>query len=279
MIKYFKLLPFLLFPVSLIAQKVSVNTIEDSRSTGDGYFSNRCKVEFRITGEESRKYMFAKLLSIDKAVDDRGNDLFREPDSFGYEYKEKEDTYFKIEADLLNPSRKAETITELNGKMRLFKPTLENGGIVQVKDFISKAGKNLISTKFPFKIMYMSKEEVMKYNSDNDAKKEEALSKLSPEMAAGMRELIGAFSGLFGNTDDNNSLYFMVDGEADKLVTMRFLDENGEELSNSGYSKSGNTTNYYMQEMAKPGWTVEFQIETEAAVKDISFSLKNIELP
>ncbi len=266
--------PFLSF-----GQKVSINSIEDSRSTGDSYFSNRCKVELRISGEEARKYAFARLGSLEKAVDDRGNDLLREEDSFSSDYQKKEETYFTVAVDLLNPSRKSETIADISGKVILFSPTEANGGKVIVRKFASKPGVNLLPASVPVGVSYMNKESVMKYNKEDEQKKEEELAKLPAEIASGMRDLIDAFSGLFGGGDTENTVYFMITGDPDKLVSLKFLDGDGNELENSGYTKSGNILGYFMSGPAQTDWGIELSIETAESIKELPFSIKGAELP
>ena len=52
---------FLSVSISVFSQKVSVSKIDESRSTSDSSFDNKCEIELKISGDEVRKYKFVKI--------------------------------------------------------------------------------------------------------------------------------------------------------------------------------------------------------------------------
>lgn len=261
------------------AQRIAVSVVEDSRTTGDDYYGNRCKVLLKISGDEARKYGFAKLLQVDKAVDDQGNDLLLEEQSgWEVEYKEKEENSFFVPVELYSPARKAETM-DLAGAVRVFGPTEANGGLVWAKGISAKAGKNLLPADAPVAVTYMNKEEVLKYRKESEAKTEEGLSKLPQDMAEGLRDLLSYFSDAYSSGSDDNAIYFLITGDSSKLVYMQFVDDAGQPVEHSGYSKTGYMIVYYLTEPMTGSLGLKLSVETPEAVKDVPFDLKGVVLP
>jgi hypothetical protein len=259
------------------AQSVSVAKIEENRSTGTGSFSNNIKIELIVSGDEVRKYKSIKLETVTKAFDDQGIDLFKK-NTFGDSYKPIE-IDGKIEVELQKASRKALTIKTLEGTINLYNPTVENKGIVEVKNFTSKTNQNLLPATFPLKLLYLTKESLTKYKADMQKKKEEDIKKL-PELQKKMAEtLLGIFDNMDSFGDPKTEVTFLRDGLEDKLIDVYFLNKAGEKIERNGYYSSGQMITYPFSKEIQPDWTMVLNIETDLSIKKIPFKLANVILP
>lgn len=272
------LLSALLFSINFsFAQSVSVAKIEENRSTGTGSFSNNIKIEMIVSGDEVRKYKSIKLGTVTKATDDQGIDLFKK-NTFGDSYKPIE-IDGKIEIELQKASRKALAIKTLEGTINLYNPTVENKGIIEVKNFTNKTNQNLLPATFPLKLLYLTKESLTKYKADMQKKKEEDIKKL-PELQRKMAEsLLGLFDSIGDMGDPKTEVTFLRDGLEDKLIDVYFLNKEGEKIERNGYFSSGQMITYPFSKEIQPDWTMVLNIETDLSIKKIPFKLTNITLP
>lgn len=260
----------------LTAQKIGIESISESRSTGDSFFSNRTEIEFKITGDEVRKYKLARVGKIIKAEDDQGLDMM--PEELDSRYEEIE-TNAKVKVFLRNGSRKASVIKELSGELVLFQPTEQNGAVLKIKDFEKKAGQNLTSTIKGLSVSYVTKDSYEKLKKEQDQKKEEELKKL-PEATRKLAEgILSAFEGFFSSENDKQQAIFFINGDKNKLVDVYFTNAAGETLKNNGRMTSGDMVTYYLPEDIQSNWTMVLSVESEKATKIIPFKLTNIDLP
>lgn len=272
----------ILFIVSLKAfsQTVTVSKIEENRSDGKSSFSNNCKIELKVSGDEIRKYKQIRLGAVTKAVDDQGIDLFKE-NTWGNKYNKIEIDGI-IEIELQKASRKAQTIKNLEGNMLLYNPTLANKGEIHIKDFGKKTTTNLLPANYPLKLIYLTKESLLKYKAEMTKKKEEDLKKL-PEASRKLAEsLMSLFDGLDDLGDEKREVVFLREGtekDREKLVDIYFIDETGEKIERNGYFSSGNIITYPFSKDIQPNWIMVLNIESEQSIKSIPFKLSNINLP
>lgn len=257
------------------AQTVSINKINERRSTGDGFFDNRCEIEFKITGDEVRKYKLVKVSKISTVVDDQGLNLVKE-EKFRYDEIDNS-AMVKIETKI--PARKATVIKEISGEIALYNPTDENGAIVRIANYQSKTNINLVPGVSGFQLVYLTKESAEKYAKDQKAKKEEELKKL-PEPARKMSEqILNAVEGLQAAGSGPNDLTFVVQGDDAKLIDLYLEDENGKRVKHSGYSQMNSVRSYSFNEKPNPSWKLVLNVESDASIKKIPFTLTNIALP
>lgn len=267
----------LLWSLPLIAQKVTLVSLEDRRSLGTSYFGNRCELELKTTGDEVKKYKYVKIKSLIRALDSEGTDLLNDkPDKV--DYAEIGDEKLKIE--LKNPMRKATSIKEIAGTLDLYNPTEANGAIVKVANFQAKPNVNMLPKKAPLSVVFFTKESVEKMAKQEKAEREAKMKQLDPatrEIAAGLMALVEGFgAGMAGE----NELSFYVNGDTGKLVDIKVEDETGKEVRRSGRFISGDHLHTYSyDEKPNPKWKIKILIETPASVKSVPFSLKDVELP
>lgn len=269
----------LLFAAPAAAQKISAGKIEETRSNEEGYFSNRCKVELKITGDEIRKYKFVRVNTLNKAMDDQGIDMIDE-DELDFDYKEVEDNIVGLELNLNTSSRKATVIRELAGEVVLFNPTEANGGVIKVASFQNKPNTNLLPAKAPFKLLFLDKKALEEFHAANKDKSEAELKKLPAATRAVAQILLQAFESLSFMEDNPNQLTLLADGDASKLVKIQFEDAAGQVVESNGSMTMGeNLFTYYFNDKPDPKWRMTIFIEAAGALKKLPFTLKDIELP
>lgn len=267
----------LLYSYTLLAQKVTLVSLEDRRSLGTSYFGNRCELELKTTGDEVKKYKYVKIKGLTRAVDNEGTDLLNDKADKA-DYAEIGDEKLKIE--LKNPMRKATSIKEIAGTLDLYNPTEANGAIVKMANFQARPNVNMLPQKAPLSIVFFTKESVEKLAKQEKAEREAKMKQLDPatrEIAAGLMALVEGFgSGMAGE----NELSFYVNGDTGKLVDIKVEDETGKEVRRSGRYISGDHLHTYSyDEKPNPKWKIKILIETPASVKSVPFSLKDVELP
>lgn len=265
-------------PWILVGQKVSIEQINESRSTQNSYFGNRCEVSLQVSGDVVRKYKFAKIAKVLKAVDDQGLDLLSD-ESNTSRYSELSGTQAYVSILLLPASRKAATIKELTGEVVLYDPTEANGGIVKVKNIGKSTNKNLASNVPGLSVMYLTKESLEKMATEQQKMKEAELKKQPKEMqelAKELERLIDAFTymGMSGN-----EVTFYVKGDVGKLDNISFETPDGTYIGNNGWSATGDLVTYYFGEEIQSSFTVVLSVETPTSIKKVPFALKDIDLP
>lgn len=271
---------FILFflPLLSYAQKVSVLSVSESRSTQNSFYGNRCLVTLQITGDEVRKYKKAKVARVTKAMDEKGLDLIGE-ESADTKYEDIDGTSAKVDLSLLTTSRQATVISELAGEIILFAPTEANGGLVKVKAFGKSANKNLVPKVNNLSVVYLNKESLDKLEKEQKSKKEAELKKQSPEMQALAKELMNLVDAFSYMTESPNEVSFFISGDENKLIDVSFETPSGTKIDNNGWSSSGGLKTYYFNEEVKPEYTAILTVESEGAVKKIPFSIKDVDLP
>lgn len=267
------------FAIPAIAQKVTVFSVNEQRSTSESSYNNRCEIDLKISGDEVRKSKFVKISSITRVTDDQDLNLINEEDN-DFEYEEiEEGAMLKVITKV--PSRKAEVIKELSGEVHLYTPTEANGGLMKILDYQAKANKNLVPDAAGVQLIYLTKESMASYSKEQKEKKEADLNKLtgvSKEIAELLIQAVDFF-GYAGAENEENQAMFVMGGDEGKLVDMYFEDSSGKKIERNGYSKMNNLATYYYDEQPKANWKLVINIETAGSVKKVPFTLKNIDLP
>ncbi len=260
----------------LSAQDVDVERIEERRSTSTSFFSNQCTVNFSVRNLGENPVQYVKVGEIKKAIDSKGNTLI-DPESSTGKYESVSNSNLKI--DLLSPAREASTIRELSGEFRFFTPSEKNGSILKVAKFSSLPDKNLLPSSAPFKLTYLSPEVIKKKAEELKKMREEELEKMKGperEFAEGILAIFDGFSSWGG---DYNSVHFMTEGDAEKLIEIEFVDASGEKISTNGRSSSDSQITYYLENAPAKDWSLKIMYETPKSVKIVPFSFKDLKLP
>ena len=263
--------------VGASAQKLSVAEIVENRSTGDGFFSNNCKVYLKLSGDELRAYKFARIGAISKATDDQGIDMISEEEK-DTEYKEIA-VNTRIPIALKSASRKASSIKEINGFVKLYTPSEGNGSMIRIDHLLNRSNPRLLPDGLPLQVSFVHPDSV------NVANKQPAVNKDSQVKSANAagKALAEAFSGImqgfFRMDEGDNQLSFLVEGDRSKLVDIKFQDETGQPINHSGRMSANHQITYRFRNAPGSNWKVIIYVESEGSVKSLPFSFTNVELP
>ncbi len=260
----------------LSAQDVSVERIEERRSTSTGYYSNQCTIYFSIRNLGENLTQYVRIGEIKKAVDSKGNTLL-DPKSSKWSYESASSSNLKI--DLLSPAREASSIAELSGNFRFFTPSESNGSVVKVSKFTSLSDKNLLPSKAGLKLTYLSPEAIKKKGEELKKMREEEMEKLDGEARKFAEGIMSIFEGFTSWGDNYHNIHFMTEGNAEKLIDIEFIDAKGEKISTNGKSSSDSQITYFFNTEPAKDWSLRILYETPKSVKTVPFSFKDIRLP
>jgi hypothetical protein len=261
---------------STFSQTVSVNKINERRSTSDDYFDNKFEIELKISGDEVRKNKFIRIYKISTVTDDQGLDLIKDDNDYKYE---EIDNDAKIMFETKLPSRKSTVIKEISGEIMLYNPNEANGAVIKISNYQTKTNVNLLPSTAGVQLVYLTKESVDKYAKDQKLKKEEEIKKLSEPARTIAEEIVKVFDSFASISDSPSEPTFLIQGDESKFVDLYFEDETGQKIKRNGYSQNNNLITYSFREKPNPGWKLVLNIETNSSAKKIPFNLKNIELP
>lgn len=297
--KYIVAVFITLYSLSALTQKISVDAIREIRTTiinhDDPYIeddNNFCLVTLRISGNDLNKYQFIKLDTITKATDDQGIDLLLEKEnnknSFDYlEIYTSDDEPadpIQIGIALKSASRKATTLKELQGSIKVVSLSEENKGIVKITKYRNKPYTNLLANNSPIGLFYLTEEFLDTFEQIQLGKKEEA-KKLSVNAQMLAKEIMNVINKTYyisdmGEKNDPDQITLYCNGDISKLIKIVVENEKGEEVPNSGFIYPGGLFTFSdFEEKPNPNWRIVVYMESEGATKTIPFSFNDIKLP
>jgi hypothetical protein len=258
---------------------VLVTDIREERTLDQHYSALELTVKINgIQIDENRQVKVGKITS---AVDNLGNTLEEKTSSFGYDFKDRNEVSFKLNA----PPRSATQLNTIEGIIHYYVPTLENKGKVEIVNPLDKYNTNLLKgITTDAKIILIDDEGLKKLKSENEAAFNQQMDKLKKDNA--IEEKMGGlltgfkdfFEGLFNYGSYGPSLNFYVEDTDDKIIGINVYNDNGDKVSN-GYFSSGNQMTITLNDEPKDSWKIAILMENEKALKEYKFKLTNVFLP
>lgn len=261
------------------AINVLVTDIREERAL-DQYYSG-IELTIKINGIQIDENRRVKVSKITSAVDNLGNTLEEKVSSFGYDFKDRNEVSFKLNA----PLRSATQLNTVEGVIHYYMPTLENKGKVEVANPLDKYNTNFLKgITTDAKLILIDEEALKKLKSENETAFNKEMDKLKKDNA--IEEKMGGlitgfkdfFDGLFNYGSYGPALNFYVEDPEKKIVAINVYNESGEKVSN-GYFSSGNQVTISLNEELKNSWKVNVLMENEKAMKEYKFKLTNVFLP
>lgn len=259
--------------------RVSVGEVKDTRSTGK--FFNELEIQLKLTGDDVPEVKGVKA-TVNKAVDSTGrNILKKEERPAGFDsFREPASGQAEVTLKLKNPARKAATISELAGELRLFMPERDTASIVVVKGLPAKTGKPLtdpVLLKHKVEVTVLTK-------TDYDAlvKKQEE-EKLRAEAAKqgltdAMMQMMEGFMGMFFDVGEHDIILKIKD-PGEKLIDVELLDGKGAELKSHGTMTTPDLRVLNFKAPLPSDAQLRIFIGTEKAITTTPFRLTDIALP
>lgn len=256
------------------AQKLKVVNVEELRSITAGW--DYCKVEVKPIGDDIRNYTYYKINELKRAVDNKGINLL--PESM-------EDAKYVLIDDnsiiqVLKASRSASTIN-IDGSLSLFKPTEENGGIVKISGFKTKAGMNLAPKGATFSLFFYDKSTLQKMGTKDVNQRYEDIQKL-PEadrnFASEVNSLVDNLS-YYTETEIDNMIFFAIGGDYSQVMDVAFEDDKGKKIIPVSSSYTDVVYTYYFETKPDAKMKLILNVESQKAIKKVPFSLLGVDLP
>ena len=258
---------------------VLVTDIREERTLDQHYSALELTVKINgILIDENRQVKVSKITS---AVDNLGNALEEKVSSFGYDFKDRNEVSFKLNA----PLRSATQLNTIEGVIQYYVPTLENKGKVEIANPLDKYNTDLLKgITTDAKIILIDDEGLKKLRSENEAAFNQEMDKLKKDNA--IEEKMGGlltgfkdfFDGLFNYGSYGPSLNFYVEDTEEKIIAINVYNDKGEKVSN-GYFSSGNQMTITLNDDPKDSWKIAILMENEKALKEYKFKLTNVFLP
>lgn len=256
------------------AQKLKVVNVEELRSISSSW--DYCKVEVKPIGDDIRNYTYYKINELKRVVDNKGINLL--PESM------EETKYVAIDDNsiiqLLKASRSASTIN-IDGSLSLFKPTEENGGIIKISGFKTKAGVNLAPKGAAFSLFFYDKATLQKMGAKDVNQRYEDIQKL-PEadrnFASEVNSLVDNLS-YYTETEIDNMIFFAIGGDNSQVMGVDFEDDKGKKISPISSSYTNVVHTYYFETKPDAKMKLILNVESQKAIKKVPFSLLGVDLP
>lgn len=279
----------LLFPTQIVFSQnvnVTVETIDESRSTSSWSHDNKLSLDLKIKGITIDTDHLIRVKEITNAVDDEGVQLMLKENTFG----SREDFHTKDEfsIEFETTSRSATMIKTIEGILEYFTPSLESGSKVVIKEPLNKLNSRIVEMKDIDLIIEMTNQEALDIEQQRlkdsmhaalDTMKQDSL--MGQPIAAMAEGLVGMFEGLakgFGSMMGENNFIFKIEDPNESLVEINIYDSTGKIQSN-GESRSGDFTTKFMKNEPTNDYTIEIIIKDDSTLKEIPFTITNVVLP
>ncbi|MBX3280536.1 MAG: hypothetical protein KF868_21260 [Acidobacteria bacterium] len=278
--------------------RVLPGDIRDNRSTGS--FFNRLEVELRLVGDVVADAKGVRVV-VAKAVDETGRDLMpeRERENEFKEISSYERENLKVNIELKNPSRRAETVQEIAGTVELYVPRRDPAATVLVPNIARSVGRQAASpglkaagieitiwNKEQYTARRKEEEEKMKKAFEERKKQAEKEGEPLEDLGSALAEgLMKAFGGLFEafSQMEENGLALNVKDPKGKLVSIEFEDAAGKAIEHQGRSSMGSNDDktfiYDFKEPLPTGARIKVYVMTQRAVVKSPFKLASVPLP
>ena len=267
----------LLIPALLISQRVAVEQVYESRSTGDSYYSNRTELRMGITGDELRRHKFVRIANLSKVEDDQGFDLIDQDSKT--DFADISGTYTSATVYIQNASRKAETIKEVSGTLEFYSPTEKNGGIVKIPKFLSKTAVDLLPKEKNLDVRLITQDSYKNLVEEQQKLREEEIAKQTPEVQEMMQAVSEIMSAFAYNDWSYPQVNLSISGDESRIVSVRVEKPDGTELTNQGHSFYDGMKTYYFGEDIEADYTLVINLHVAEAIKVVPFTIKDVILP
>lgn len=262
--------------------EITLGDVTDTRTTGE-LFSG-CEVEIKVMGDAVANSLGIRAVRVHSALDDTGQSLLKEdsemPSFFDRSTQDKNTLREKI--TLKNPSRSAKSIKLLEGELELFQPTIENGGMVVIDNFMLEPSEPIESEsldRWNIQITYLTKESY-------EAKKKEFEETYKGNLERAREKIGGVFAEMFEDvfeenlSDEKNTLQFFIKDPKNRIVDLGFTDSLGNPIKAWSRSSIGELRIYSFKDQTPSSDTrLVVYLATPESIKVVPFKLENIPLP
>jgi hypothetical protein len=280
---------------------VAVESILDRRTTGD-FPSPSLTVNLNIDGEDAKRVASARA-RVTSAQDDTGQSLIQDEKkkmmtvgSDGGWQQAREDNPPSVRLELASPTRKAKTVTSLEGVLESYLPSRDPAATVRIDGILAKKDKPplavpaLASQKIRLQVLSKDglerakKQAEAKKKADAEKKKKkegkkEGLEGMAEAMAEGMAGVFGEMFDRLFMTAGENDLILKVEDPGKKLFSFDLAARDGKPIATYGTMEMENYRIVRMFEPIPEGSSLLVHLKTPKAFAETPFTLTNLKLP
>ena len=280
-------------PIQEAGVSVALGDITDSRTNGK--FFQYLRIEVKLSGTALETAFGATKPVITEAVDDTGRSLVKseerkDPLFWTLQLNESKKTSLEQSTDLLNPVRRATTISMI-GYVDVLQPQADPDSIYTIKNFPASAGQLLVPKEVArrgVEVTVLTKPLADKMKQEKAAAAEKKAEASPPSAGDALGQAFGkAFESLFAGflRMGDNDLLFVVKDPQSQIAYLQIADENGAPLKTGSRSmshdKDSGTYNYSVGFNAAVPATAQLKIylATPKSLIHVPFKFENTPLP
>lgn len=273
---------------------VTLGDVTDDRRTGKNFA--RLELEIKTEGDALLDAFGVMKPVITAAVDDTGRSLLKDekkadPMFWSFEAQDKPRRSVEARADLLNPARKATSISVM-GQVTILNPKLDPASTYTVTDLLAQAGKPLLPAAFQktgLEITAMTKALADKMKQEKAAAEAQKAAAKPGEAGQALGQAFGKvfesmFSGFFSMGE--NDLLFVIKDPQRQIAALQVVDAQGAVIKTGGgrsmsQDEASGTTRYSMSFAAPLPANAQLKIYflTPKSAQQVPFKFENVRLP
>ena len=280
-------------PIQETGVHATLGDITDSRTNGK--FFQYLRIEVKLSGAAIETAFGVTKPVITEAVDDTGRALVKDDERkdalfWNLQLNESKKTSLDQTADLLNPTRRATTISMI-GYVDVLEPQADPDSVYLIKNFPASAGQSLAPKgvgKSGVEITVLTKALADKMKQDKAAAAEKKAEGAPPSVDQALGQAFGkAFESLFSGflRMGDNDLLFVIKDPQSQIAYLQIADENGAPLKTGSRTisqdKDSGAYDYSVGLNAPVPATAQLKIYfvTPKSLIHVPFKFENVPLP
>ncbi len=271
--------------------QVTVESLMDRRTTSD-FPPAGLIVTLALEGEDARAVTSVRP-RVTGAVDDTGRSLAADPPPQGSDgwQPARDDGPPSPRLEVKSPSRKAKTLTSLEGVLETYLPSRDPAATVKVERVLTTKDKPLTVPALArqgVKIQVLSKAglEKEKQQAEERKKAQAAKKKGTKGEAEALEAMAGAMADAFGSMIERlflsageNDLIVKVDDPGKKIFSFDLAASDGTPIRSYGTMDLDNYRIVRMLEPVPEGASLQIRLKTPRSFGEVPFTLANVKLP
>jgi hypothetical protein len=266
--------------------QVTIESVLDQRTTRD-FPRGELSITFALSGDDAAAVQQARV-RLTKAADDTGRNLLPassgSPQGSDRWQEGREAAAPKPKVDLATPSRKAKTLTALEGTLEVYLPSRDPAGTVRIENILAKVDKPLTVPALArggIQLQVLSKAGLEKEKERAEAKKKADAAK-KKDKTDGLDEMADAIVRLFERlfmTAGDNDLILKVEDPGKKIFSFDLVAADGSPVRSFGTMDLEAYRIVRMFEPIPPTASLQVRLRTPKSFGEIPFSLVGVQLP
>ncbi len=294
--RLFSLLIAALVTLPLLSQPIelSVEHVKETRSREQsGSYSPKVEIKLKLKGMTVNKTNQVQIESIDYAADDLGTEMkWIESGMFDDNFSSSPN----ITLSLTPEKRQATEITEIRGNISVFRPSAENGSLLEAIDFEQLLNTDLFpKSADDFHLILVDR---MVFDSLNGKQGDDYTQTVKRLRAGGQTvpdlnrpiggegtyqytkasDLFAMGGRAYDNDSDRYELNFIIWDPTDKLVGIEVYDAGGKRQKYGSFSNN-TFLQIPLRGAPQPDWKLVITVRTDASVEKVPFTLRGVKLP